>query len=162
MVKMAWVAVLLLAAQPRESAILDRVHRIELNHMFSPDTGKYLFTQYIFWNFNESESRWDVVDWRMCRGCRLLTDEERIDWNRHHPRGPPKTLECGTYIPRRVWHREAVSYAVEWRDEKTGANWRRVEAPIWLQSWTVFDPEVEARSVLPPDKRRRLSRGTSR
>jgi len=144
--------ILFLATPPANIVITDDVDRIELNHVFSP-AGEYSFSQYIFWDFNARESRFDVVDWRLVRGCRLLAGEQLVEWDRRHPNGPPRVV-CGKYLPRYLWRRDAM-FAVEFADKS--AHWRKIRSAAFVQTWTMHDPEIEARAILPPSKRRRLS-----
>ena len=66
-----------------------------------------------------------------------------VDWRQYKLRHPR---------PRRVEHGE---YLIEWMDRD---KYRRVYSRIYSETWTRYDPEVMNRKILPPIRRRLLSK----
>lgn len=155
---MAWLAIIAISINPAPDGRTDDMcDRIELNHFYEED-GSHVFDQFVFWDWNYDESRWEVVDWRLIEGCRVLEDGELLDWQRTHPRGPPYVPRLrGDVLPRRIRHRRGSIYAVEWWDKKD-RRFRQVQAKLFNQTWTAYDPELANREALPQEKRRRLTR----
>lgn len=142
--------VLLLVALP-DRYLVDTCDRIEVNHVYDGD-GNLVFDQVIFWDWNQVECRWDVVDWRLLKDVRAsVTDEQRFEWRRLG--GPPPVGEWlgGHAFPKC----RGDGYESEWFDGRDGV-WRRIRAPIFLRTWTGYDREILERHRLPQGKRRRL------
>ena len=60
---MKLLPLLALLMLPVDGAIEDRVHELEINHVYC--NGQHSFTQIIGWEFDEYELRMQVVFWRM-------------------------------------------------------------------------------------------------
>lgn len=54
---------------PRETAVNDTCDLIEMNHMYS-DSGELVLSQAIFYSWDESQARFQVVDWRLWKSNR--------------------------------------------------------------------------------------------
>lgn len=144
---------LIIAVLPPLGPITDRVTRIELNHVYNGD-GDIVIDQIILWDWNKERERFDVVHWLRLSGVRLVgNDGELLDWNRSHPRGPPfiGKFRRNYMVPRR----EGGIYAAEYWDREAGSM-RRIEADIFLETWTSYDREVVEREILPQSQRRGL------
>jgi hypothetical protein len=155
----AAIAIAALGMLPDESVVAQRVDRIEVNHVYDC-SGNLVLDQVIFWDWNASESRFDCVDWRLLRGARLAVNEDqRRRWQRCGGQGvvPPPVGKWrgGHAYPRR--DHAARAYVSEWYDEKSEV-WRCVTSPIFLETWTAYDPELVARTILPQDQRRKLKK----
>ena len=111
--------------------IVDHVDMVELNHRYGLD-GELLFDQVIWYDWNQDEERFDIVDFR------VIENEEA------------EPLRKGL-----VW----IS---DWLDEgrycSSKVTWRRVFASSYRETWTDYDPEQEQGRVLQDYHRRRLSR----
>jgi len=60
------IAAALIGIMPANDAKESRVDLIELNSTYD-EHGRLVFDQWIFWDFNHIESRWQVVDWRLVK-----------------------------------------------------------------------------------------------
>jgi hypothetical protein len=111
--------------------IVDRVDMVELNHRYGLD-GQFMFDQVIWYDWNQEEERFDIVDFRVISN----SEAEPL------PKG-------------RVW----VS---DWMDEgrylSSKMTWRQVIASSYKETWTQYDPEQDQGWVLPDYYRRRLRR----
>lgn len=115
---------LLLGIIPQTDIITDRVDEIELNHRYD-DNGKYYASQAIFWEWRDGARV--VMDWRNCHrdlrprrhgdGCRL-TFQENVD--RYIQTNGRHSVETETYL-------------------------RVIDAPVWRETFTQHDPELEDR-----------------
>lgn len=143
---------LLLALNPASQPVFDAVDRVEVNHFYNGD-GCLVFDQIIWWDWNVSHSRWDVVDWRLLKDVRKVIEADQREWDRNFPDGPPYVAEWigGHATP----HHEPCGWVSEWYDEKT-LKYRRVVAKTCDESWTDFDRELIEREQLPEQHRRRL------
>jgi len=59
-------------------AIRDRVDKVECNHFYD-NNGRHVFDQIIYWDWNEIENRYDVVDWRSEKECTRLYSTAKIN-----------------------------------------------------------------------------------
>ena len=144
---------LLLAMNPFGRPLLDFVDRVEVNSVFNCD-GSLVFDQVFFSDWNEDESRHDVVAWRILKDVRKHDAADAIRWNAEHPDGPD-------YLPRFIGghatpHREPCGWVSEWLDEKCG-RWRRVVARECIWTSSDYDRELAEREIMPESDRRRLS-----
>lgn len=149
-----YAVLLILALNPQfESPLLDRVDRVELNHFYGPE-GNLVFSQVIWYDWSLKSDRFEVVAWRLLKDVRRLDPEKSKQWERDNPDGPPYVPEWigGHAAPRRINNGRYVS---EWVDEKCG-QLRRVEATTFLETWTSFDRELDARQLSPERERREL------
>lgn len=155
-----YAIILLLSIAPHKTAqiITDVVDVAELNHYYDPQTGRQVFDQVIWYSWNHSESRYEVVDWRLLKGVRdEVTPEQITDWR--NGTGPDECEPQGCWrgghaTPMRGRNGKYESF---WEDEKSGMVMRRVIANQWFETWTNYDPEQQARNVIPQDKRKMLT-----
>jgi len=147
-------ALLLLAAAPAEPPLVERVDRIEINHVYDHDGGLIL-DQIILWDWNPAESRFDVVDWSILRDCRQEDAADCRRWQREHQDGPPYvgrfTPGDPLIVPVRGGGYLDFSHPT-----------RRITAPILLETWTDHDREMFERAILPELSRRPLRGGSLR
>lgn len=70
-----------LALDPRESMVEQKVDLVEVNH-FHDESGKHVFDQLIFYDWCSRECRNQVVAWRLikCQTQLPLKDWRRGDW----------------------------------------------------------------------------------
>lgn len=129
------ILLLAMAANPPEDIVIDRCDVIELNHYYDGD-GKKIFDQVIFW-------RWQSIDAGQRLECR--------DWV---IRRPPQVLS--------IEPRPNGDKSVVWTERGRGALLRRVEAPMFRETWTQFDPELKDRENRPVFDRRRLAYSPNR
>lgn len=134
--------------------VSDRVDMAELNHFYGRD-GSLVFSQVVWWDWNVSEGRWDVVDWRLLKDVSVEIPEAKRAWELAHPDGPPYVplFIGGHATPVRCGSR----WVSEWHDEKSGKP-RRVIAAFFKESWTDWDVELVAREDKPQERRRGLKR----
>jgi hypothetical protein len=126
----------------------------EINHVYSPD-GSLVFDQLIWWDWNASRQRFDVVDWRIIQNCRQSSDEEQGRWRLQYPDGPPYV---GRFVRVHcVPCREGPLRVSRWYDEKTH-RLRRVTADVLRETWSSYDREMVEREILPCNQRRGLKR----
>lgn len=139
---MVWLSPVGLAADiPRELPIGDRVHTIELNHVYNNDFTKYEFSQWIFWTADQQ-----VIDWKWARVTVV------------RPSRPP---DPQPYDDPKWWRFNHSSQL-----DKTPFGWRllyrdrdklrRIEARCFVESGSNYDVEVARRKRLEVNKRRRL------
>lgn len=124
-------AILLLAlmldggpAIPAKTVVFDVV---EWNHCYD-DYGKKIFDQLIFWTF-EKRHGW------ICEGYIVETN-----WKCHHLRLLPGGSFRRTLFLDLPGERGAAPYTIQGRS--------------YRETWTQYDPEVEARQVVPIEQRR--------
>jgi len=147
-----YTILLLLAINPPSQPTFDRVDRVELSHVYN-DSGALVLDQVIWHSWSVNDCRYQVVDWRLLQGCRRHDQATADQWCRDNPEGPPYVAEWlgGHATP----HREGSYWVSDWFDEKT-RTWRRVLADQMLETWTLGDPELAEREVLPEARRRKL------
>ena len=145
---------LAIALNPVGRTVEQHVDRIELNHLYDGD-GRLVLDQVIFWEWSRSDCRFHVVDWRLIKNCRIPSEEQKREWDTSHPDGPP-------YVPRAIavhaWPDVGIddcNPVCDWYDEKTREN-RRVTGRTFIETWTLNDPELRNREVLPQNRRRGL------
>ena len=95
MLALAVVAIGLTPFTERVGIVVDAVDQIEVNHFFD-DAGELVFSQLIFYDWSASESRFQVVDWRL-----LKASAQR----------PTRDLVNGGYYL--LWHDGEVTRRVE-------------------------------------------------
>lgn len=137
----AFLTFCLFAVVPHEDVLVDDVDLVEVNH-FHDEQGKQVYTQIIFYDWNESKSRFDIVAWRIL--------PKRL------PSSAKKSTDYAADLP--VYNERTGTYVVTWNDMKTGAGMRKVNAGACRETFTQFDPEQEARTKLPLEQRRGFSR----
>ncbi len=157
---MLGITLLMLSHVSVPAVVHDRVDVIELNH-YLDGKGDIVFDQYVFWIWNPEEERHDAVDWRFCKPCGWR------DWPPELYQRLNKRLAAkGMKLPLKQWSgspmqviRNAHGFSLTWHDkESRGGHWRTVSAPCYVQSFTQYDVEVEARNDMPIERRRKLSR----
>lgn len=65
------IAALLLSIIPLDMPVRDSVDIVEVN-AFYDENGKEVFQQLIWWNWNRSECRFDVCDWRLVKNPKQI------------------------------------------------------------------------------------------
>jgi len=116
---------LLLSINPPSDVVRESVDLIELNAYFD-EYGRLVFVQDIFYDWSDSERRYNVRAWR------LVKHESQIP-RRDHASG---------------------GYVVLWQDnDKTT---REVRSKEFRETWLQYDPELAEREILPKDLRRGL------
>ena len=149
---------ILCSATERPGPLVDRVDVVEVNHFYDGSTGKLTFDQIIWYDWNPYESRYDVVDWRLLKGVRgEIVDQEALKKHRAWPdKFPPPDPEwLGGHATPLPDYRLKIHVSL-WHDEKCRGVLRRVEAKMYRETWTVYDPELTERENLPQEKRREL------
>ncbi len=133
---------IVLSVTPVQTHVVDYVDIIEINHTYknwadpnNPTLSQYLYKKWKktwYWSEAENEKRhgysFEIIDWRMLDKAPL----------------PKKNWRTGRW--------EQVFY-----DEKTRCM-RKIIAIGTVTSYTVDDPEVEARKYLPSEGRIKLSK----
>lgn len=125
----ALMTAVILSLLPDYNIVCTNVDAIELNNYYD-ENGRHVFSQYIFWKWEEGNDgeRFYVQDWRLYN------------------------LKKKQYLPTYDWKRKV--YSVNWID---GKHHRKIRSPIFFQSWTQHDPEVEDRKYKPQLKRAKLN-----
>lgn len=126
------LAAALLALTPTDTAVVDRVDCVEVNHFFD-EHGKRIFDQAIYYDWNPYEGRYVVVAWRIIKSRDMLPihDHQRGDWFA-------------------VWH-DSLDDVL-----------REVRTRSVRETRTQYDPELIERETLPKEERRELSRPPKR
>jgi len=147
-----WTAFLLVAINPSWQPAIDRVDCAVVNHVYNGD-GALVLDQIYWQNWNPRLCRWDIVDWRMLIGCRIIDEAVAIQWAKDNPNGPPYVADWvgGHATPRH----DGTHWVSDWYDEKS-KKWRRVVATQVVESWTLGDPELAGREILAEHLRRKL------
>lgn len=133
---MFWVVMVLLSIVPADGVARERFDMLEQNAFYDGD-GRLVFDQLLFWDWSHDAGRFQLQAWRM------------LKWQS----GTKENGPISTMLPR-FDHAHNV-WVVEWLD---GDVHRRIESPVFRQSVTQFDPELEERVYLPKEKRRELLR----
>lgn len=105
----------------------ERVDLIEINH-FHDDQGRPVFDQIIFYDWSQTDQRYQIRDWRLLKNANQI---------------PLRNTGDGEYV--------AV-----WTDFKSRDALRKTQAKLLRESWTQYDPELVEREFLPEGKRRKL------
>lgn len=136
---------LILSIIPQDDGICrDFVDLVELNHLYD-EKGDLVFDQLIWYDWSESEGRFQVRAWR------LVKDHGPMPIRQWFDKFDGQSANLLTGLPakgRGVW----VS---SWDDK---GNFRRVTARSFTESWTQWDVELLEREHLPKEKRRELSK----
>jgi hypothetical protein len=140
----------------RPYPIVDRVTLVEVNHHYNGEDGKLVFDQVIWYDWNARESRYDVVDWRLLKGVRgEIREADRLaHWKDPKNVPPPDPVWLGGHAAPFPDSRLHVSL---WHDEKSRGVLRKVIARLYRETWTIYDPELIEREILPQESRRKLS-----
>ncbi len=109
------------------SVIIANCDTIELNHFYDGE-GKLLFNQFVFWEFDESDSQWKVVDW-MLGTYNFGSTKVNYDLN--------------TTVKTLVINRQTNLFKIKYKNR-------------FFESWTQYDSELANRSILSIEKRRGL------
>jgi hypothetical protein len=141
------IACLLIAALPREQCLRDVVDVIEVNHVVDGNSD-LVFDQWIAWRWVVRESHFRVVAWRILKDVRESPKQLRRAPDGWQPR--PKWV--GGHASPLKRHDRGGWWFSQWYDEKDKC-WREVAAPMYRETTTLYDPEVEDRSFLPMDRR---------
>lgn len=129
-----WVAIVLVlvfGGSQRPRVITDHCDILEENHYYSPDDGRHVFTQMLFWSVDRNQVE-RIRDWRLVKPH---TDSEteigqlHVFGNRH--RGY-----------RAMWIENGVA--------------REVTSPLFRKTYTNFDPEIRNREIQPQELREPL------
>lgn len=126
-------AILLIAAIPYSDVVRDECDVLELNHFYTGE-GKLVFSQWIFFTWNESKSRHDVVEWAMAKGRTMDADTDNL-------RAMVRPMKDGWRL----------------RFSHAGVS-REIMATSFREIHTQYDREVDERENLPKEKRRGLSK----
>ena len=136
---------------PQAESTETHVGLVEVNHVFSSE-GHLALDQVIWLSWNHAESRFDVRDWRLLKNVRAPLTRSQVARSRRGAKPPPIGKFIGGHATPR---REGDRWLSEWWDTKD-RKWRRVWAKQYRETWTAYDPEVQARMLLSQEKRRRL------
>lgn len=138
-------------------AYIDYVTLAHVNHFYSAETGKLTYDQVIWYNWNEKESRFDVVDWRILKKVRGEIDKEEARQHWLDPKNVPP--------PDPKWLGGHATPILDYRLDKWVSVWydgnvfRKVYADHFRDTWTDIDPELTERAFfLPQNKRRGLKK----
>lgn len=74
------LGVLLLATVPLSPITETRVDVVEENHFYD-ECGQHVFTQFIFWEWDNSDCRLHVVAWRLQSNVRGIRGRGTLVWN---------------------------------------------------------------------------------
>ena len=122
------LAAVVAGAEPQLTTELDEhVDLIEVNHFYDGQ-GRLVFDQVIFYNWDLTTSRFQIVDWRL--------------------------LKSDSQIPIRDWRKRY--YVAIWNDFKQKDVLRRTTCDNVRETWTQHDPELQEREFLPQEQRRSL------
>ena len=127
------LAALLLAVIHHSDVVRDECDVLELNHFYDGN-GKRCFSQWCFWDWNSLRSRHDVVAWAMA--------------SQHGKAEPDEKLRAMVAPTKEGWRLRFGHAGVE----------REISARQFRETHTQFDPELEARNILPVERRRGLSK----
>lgn len=117
---------LLIASISQEQTTVDHCDLLEINHYYNDD--RLVFTQYIFYEWDERNARHQVMGWRI------------------------ESAMKGVAV-NRDWKNDR--YYVAWREND---KIREVWASLFTETWTTFDPELLERDYLPRERRRGLTK----
>lgn len=142
---------------PVRMPVVDHVDMVELNHFYQTSDGSHVFDQLIWYSWNIDQHRYDVIDWRLLRGVRYEVTAKQKE-NHRLGIGPDPCPPVGKW---KGGHATPVMrdgrYVSQWQDDKT-RTYRRVIATTMRETWTIYDPELAARELLPQMQRRGLSK----
>ncbi len=85
------IILLLLLILPREpETLVDQVDVIEINHLFSRETGEETFSQVIYWRWDAGQSAHRVTAWRPFTGRPAWFRRDRREWIETREDGPTR------------------------------------------------------------------------
>ena len=167
-----------------EVLIEDEVDLIEINHLYN-NSGSLVLDQVIYYKFKPtfvfkngdrtSGHDLEIVDWR-CIPKHLareqLSGKELIDkrnafvqeWKNKYPKSEPPPFTPSfigkTYIPRKDY--STGNYYQIFFDtsysQRSAYLPRKIKSKAVIETWTQYDPEVDARRLVPDDQRIKLSK----
>lgn len=97
------VLMALFSAITRPHSLQDHVDLVEVNH-YHDETGRHVFDQLIFYDWNESRNRFDVRAWRLIKQPNQMPRKDhrenvwRVIW---HDSGVLRTVEASAH--RETW-----------------------------------------------------------
>lgn len=121
----------MVGTSPIDNLACEYVDLIEINH-FHDEWGRPVFDQLIFYDWSESQGRYQVRAFRM--------------------------LKVPMQMPRRNW--QVGGYDAIWHDGQNGDLLRRVRATCLKETWTQHDPELLEREFLPKERRKELTKAS--
>lgn len=167
-----------------EVFVEDEVDLIEINHLYNDD-GSLILDQIIYYKMKptyvfEDGNRvggygFEVVDWRSIPKSlarETLSGKELIDkrnafiqeWKKKYPKSipPPFTpsFNGGSYVPRKEYSTGdyyQIFFDTEYSQSSSFLP-RKIKAKAVIETWTQYDPELEARELVPDDRRIKLSK----
>lgn len=140
----------------------ERVDIVETNHFFDYE-GRLVFTQRIFYRWDNRACRYQVQAWRLVKDSvdpRPNVNELRAQWQavecikKEWARMPFMAVYRSPTEP--YWDHERGCWVTAWLD---GEVFRVVTSQSVRESHTQFDPEIAEREYLPKERRRELIQG---
>lgn len=162
-------AALAFGNEPSDDTLRERCDRITVNHYWSETdeegfgwSHKFVFSQILFQDWNGAD--FEIRAWRMVKPiCRPCTEEEQLEAVFEFPAevraGRQKhDVNRSAEITPTFDHARGM-WVCEWWDSGVV---RRVEAPVMIEIWTDYDPEVTQRNTLSNGSRRELRQAVGR
>jgi hypothetical protein len=154
---------LLLTVLPIDTALRESVEQIEVNHFFSVDDGKFMFSQLLFRDWNSHAGRFDIRAWRMMKpGAMQPIPAGPFDWEVAEASKGDWSPAYASYAPSPMvptYSHEMRHWEVRWMD---GEIERVITSPVLKTTFTIYDPELTERALLPKEKRTELRRKPAR
>lgn len=159
-----------IAAIPRGETLDESCDLMELNHFYD-DNEKLVFTQLIFRDWHPTLNRYVIRAWRMSKdgGPRRLNEKElknflEFSFDKYKLKDDVITklkndLALNSFInqpikkTRPIYSESCKKFYVILED---GDNLRKISAPVFRETWTQYDPELEDREYLPKEQRTEL------
>lgn len=150
------IALLLLSTIPHDTILRERFDAIECHQFTDSETGKHVFSQYLFRNFQKADGSLQIEAWRMAKGTAQARECIGIDGVQfiEVPVGPLPRSES---VPR-FNHARGTWELLFW----DGQILRCVEATTFTEFGAWYDPEVTERETFPKEHRRELRQGLSK
>jgi hypothetical protein len=156
----------LLAAIPLDTCVRENVDQIEVNHVFAVDDcgiTKHVFSQLIFRDWNSHAGRFDIRAWRMMKpGAMQPIPAGPFDWEVAEASKGDWSPAYASYAPSPMvptYSHEMRHWEVRWMD---GEIERVITSPVLKTTFTIYDPELTERALLPKEKRTELRRKPAR
>ena len=139
------LAIAVLTIVPRDDTVRESCDLIELNHFYD-ENGRLVFDQVIFYDWSQSDARYNVRAWRLVKSPHQLPERRHDGWH------VAAWHDGFDYSGADIWNHKD-GWFVHWQD---GDAMRQVCSPSFRETWLQYDPELVERELLPKEQRREL------
>lgn len=131
----------------------DHVDSIEYNHFYDQH-GRFIFDQLLYRSKYSGKKELFIREWRLAK-LTTVNQESREFWEAqtqvpHHLRKPDLEFQHKSSLPLKI---NGIYYSSFPENDAHGAIYRRITADVYVETHTLYDPELMERDILPKEKR---------